>query len=98
MGRRTRFCFVEWPPFVGFASTATMRTAHPPTGGEVYSSLDEQVARFAGLPGSAIVGFQDLDDPPLRATFGGIMCASYQCFGALGIITSGPARDLDQVR
>jgi regulator of RNase E activity RraA len=26
------------------------------------------------------------------------MCASYQCFGALGIITSGPARDLDQVR
>jgi 4-hydroxy-4-methyl-2-oxoglutarate aldolase len=26
------------------------------------------------------------------------MCASYQCFGALGIVTSGPARDLDQVR
>jgi regulator of RNase E activity RraA len=42
--------------------------------------------------------FQDLDDPPVGATFGEIMCASYQCFGALGIITSGPARDLDQVR
>src|SRR5262249_11055546 len=24
--------------------------------------------------------------------------ATYQCFGALGIITSGPGRDLDQVR
>ncbi len=98
MDSRIRSCFPEMPPIVGFASTATMRTAHPPAGGEVYSSLDEQVARFAELPGPAIVVFQDLDDPPLGATFGEIMCASYQCFGALGIITSGPARDLDQVR
>ncbi len=98
MDARIRSCFPEMPPIVGFASTATMRTAHPPAGGEVYSSLDEQVARFAELPGPAIVVFQDLDDPPVAATFGEIMCASYQCFGALGIITSGPARDLDQVR
>ena len=98
MDSRIRSCFPEMPPIVGFASTATMRTAQPPVGGEVYSSLDEQVARFAELPGPAIVVFQDLDDPPVGATFGEIMCASYQCFGALGIITSGPARDLDQVR
>jgi regulator of RNase E activity RraA len=98
MDGRIRACFPEMPPIVGFASTATMRTAEPPAGGEVYSSLDEQIARFAELPGPAIVVFQDLDDPPIGATFGEIMCASYQCFGALGIITSGPARDLDQVR
>src|SRR5438552_1397308 len=98
MDTRIRACFPEMPPIVGFASTATMRTADPPAGDEVYSSLDEQVARFAELPGPAIVVFQDLDDPPVGATFGEIMCASYQCFGALGIITSGPARDLDQVR
>ena len=98
MDARIRSCFPEMPPIVGFASTATMRTANPPAGGEVYSSLDEQVARFAELPGPAIVVFQDLDDPPVGATFGEIMCGSYQCFGALGIITSGPARDLDQVR
>jgi len=98
MDSRIRACFPEMPPIVGFASTATMRTAEPPAGGEVYSSLDEQLARFADLPGPAIVVFQDLDDPPVGATFGEIMCASYQCFGALGIVTSGPARDLDQVR
>jgi 4-hydroxy-4-methyl-2-oxoglutarate aldolase len=98
MDVRIRSCFPEMPPIVGFASTATMRTAHSPAGGEVYSSLDEQVARFAELAGPAIVVFQDLDDPPVGATFGEIMCASYQCFGALGIVTSGPARDLDQVR
>jgi 4-hydroxy-4-methyl-2-oxoglutarate aldolase len=98
MDRRIRACFPEMPPIVGYASTATMRTAYAKAEGDVYNSLDEQLARFAELPGPAIVVFQDLDDPPVGATFGEIMCASYQCFGALGIITSGPARDLDQVR
>ncbi len=98
MDSRIRACFPEMPPIVGYASTATMRTAYARAEGAVYSTLDEQVARFADLAGPAIVVFQDLDDPPVGATFGEIMCASYQCFGALGIITSGPARDLDQVR
>jgi regulator of RNase E activity RraA len=98
MDGRIRACFPEMPPIVGYASTATMRTAWQRTDGDVYSGLDEQVARFAELPGPAIVVFQDLDDPALGATFGEVMCASYRCFGALGIVTSGPARDLDQVR
>jgi len=98
MDGRIRACFPEMPPIVGYASTATMRTACARAEGDVYGSLDEQVARFAELPGPAIVVFQDTDDPPVGATFGEVMCGSYQCFGALGIITSGPARDLDQVR
>jgi regulator of RNase E activity RraA len=98
MDGRIRACFPEMPPIVGYASTATMRTAWPRAQGDVYSGLDEQVARFAELPGPAMVVFQDLDDPPLGATFGEVMCASYRCFGAVGIVTSGPARDLDQVR
>ena len=54
--------------------------------------------RFAELPGPAIVVYQDLDDPCVAATFGEIMCSTYQAFGAAGLITSGAARDLDQVR
>ena len=98
MDSRIRACFPEMPPVVGFASTATMRTAVAQSAGAVYGSLDEQVARFSELPGPAIVVFQDLDDPPVGATFGEVMCSSYKCFGALAIITNGPARDLDQVR
>src|SRR6266403_2639279 len=94
MDTRIRACFPEMPPIVGFASTATMRTADPPAGGEVYSSLDEQLARFAGLPGPAIVVFQDLDDPPAGATFGEITCSVYKGFGSAGLITSGGGRDL----
>jgi regulator of RNase E activity RraA len=98
MDGRIRACFPEMAPIVGYAATATMRCAEPRREGDVYGSLDEQVARFAELAGPPIVVFQDLDDPPVAATFGEIMCTTYQSFGAAGLITSGPARDLDQVR
>src|SRR5579872_7065911 len=98
MDGRIRACFPEMPPIVGYAATATMRCDAPRREGDVYGSLDQQVARFAELPGTPIVVFQDLDDPPLSATFGEIMCSTYKAFGAAGIITSGAARDLDQVR
>lgn len=98
MDGRIRACFPEMPAIAGYASTATMRCAFPKREGDVYSSLDEQVARFAELPGPPIVVYQDLDDPCVAATFGEIMCSTYQAFGAAGLITSGAARDLDQVR
>jgi regulator of RNase E activity RraA len=98
MDARIRSCFPEMPPIAGYAATATMRCDAPRRSGDVYSSLDEQVARFAELPGTPIVVFQDLDDPCVAATFGEIMCSTYQAFGAAGLITSGAARDLDQVR
>src|SRR5690348_13353451 len=98
MDGRIRACFPEMPPAVGYAATATMRCAFPRRDGDVYGSLDEQVARFAELPGPPMVVFQDLDDPPVAATFGEIMCTTYKSFGAAGLITSGAARDVDQVR
>jgi len=98
MDGRIRACFPEMPPAVGYAATASMRCAFPRREGDVYGSLDEQVARFGELPGPPIVVFQDLDDPPVAATFGEIMCTTYQSFGAAALITSGAARDLDQVR
>ncbi len=99
MDGRIRACFPEMPAIVGYAATATFRSsAPPPPGADVYDAIETQVARFAGLSGPAIVVFQDLDDPPAAATFGEIMCTTYQTFGAVGLITSGAGRDLDQVR
>jgi regulator of RNase E activity RraA len=97
MDTRIRACFPNLPPMVGFAATATYRSAAPPRSGMIYSGLGEQVASFAELPGPAVVVFQDLDDPVAAATFGEVMCTTYQAFGAAGLITSGAARDLDQV-
>ncbi len=98
MDGRIRACFPEMPPIVGYAATATIRCAFARSEGSVYGSLEEQVSRFSEIPGPPIVVFQDLDDPPVAATFGEIMCTTYQSFGAAGLITSGAARDLDQVR
>src|SRR5689334_11832104 len=98
MDERIRACFPEMPPMVGYASTATYRGAIPRSDDIEYSSLDHQVLAFAELPGPPVVVFQDLDDPAVAATFGEIMCSTYQAFGAVGLITSGGARDLDQVR
>ena len=98
MDSRIRACFPEMSPAVGYAATATMRCAEPRREGDVYETLDQQVARFAELPGPPIVVYQDLDDSAVAATFGEIMCSTYRAFGAQALITSGAARDLDQVR
>src|SRR5919199_746978 len=97
MDGRIQACFPKLPPMVGYASTATFRSAAAPRAGNVYSSLAEQVASFADLPGPPVVVFQDLDDPPAAATYGEVMCTTYKAFGAVGLITSGAGRDLDQV-
>src|SRR6187401_3837433 len=97
MDKRIQACYPKLPPMVGYASTATFRSAAPPRAGNVYSGLAEQVASFAELPGPAVVVFQDLDEPVAAATFGEVMCTTYRAFGAVGLITSGAGRDLDQV-
>jgi regulator of RNase E activity RraA len=94
---RIQACYPKLPPMVGYASTALFRSAAPPRSGGAYSGLVEQVASFAELPGPAVVVFQDLDSPVASATFGEVMCTTYKAFGAVGLITSGAGRDLDQV-
>jgi regulator of RNase E activity RraA len=98
MDKRIQACFPEMPPMVGFAATATFRSSGPPRVGDAYSSTAVQVERFEELSGPAVVVFQDLDDPVVAATFGEVMCTTYQAFGAVGLVTSGAGRDLEQVR
>ena len=98
MDHRIRADFPELPPMVGFAATAAFRSGAPPAGGSAYGSLSDQVEAFEALPGPAVVVFQDLDDPPVGATFGEVMCSVYRGFGSVGLITSGGGRDLLQVR
>jgi 4-hydroxy-4-methyl-2-oxoglutarate aldolase len=98
MDSRIRAAFPELPPMVGFAATAAFRSDAPPAAGDAYTSMEKQVACFAELAGPAVVVFQDLDDPPVGATFGEVMCSTYRAFGSVGLVTSGAGRDLEQVR
>lgn len=99
MDRSIEACFPELPPTVGFATTATFRSAEPGREGDSYSSLSDQMKKVVeNVPAPRIVVFQDLDEPPAAATFGEVMCTVYQSFGCVGLITSGAARDVEQVR
>lgn len=98
MDQRIMAAFPEMKPVVGYAATATFRSADKPPSGAGYGGMLEQIERFPELSGPAFVVFQDLDDPTAAATFGEVMCTTYKAFGAVGLVTSGAGRDLDQVR
>lgn len=98
MDGRICACYPELPPMLGYAATATFRAACEPSDASAYVTVDEQVRRFTEIPAPPVVVVQDLDDPPVAATFGEVMCATYQAFGAAGLVTSGAARDVEQVR
>jgi len=97
MGREVESCFPEFPPMVGFAAPAAFRSDAPPAAGDAYGSIEAQLEQFERLPGPAVVLIQDLDDPPVGAVFGEVMCSTYQAFGAQGLVTNGGGRDLLQV-
>lgn len=98
MDGRIQAAFPDLPPMVGLATTASFRSSGPPAQGDAYGSLAEQASRLEALGGPGVVVFQDLDEPPVGATFGEVMCSVYRAFGAVGLISSGGGRDLDQVR
>lgn len=98
MDARIQCNFPEFPPMVGFAATASFRSDAPPAGGDAYGSIQAQLEQFGELPGPPVVVFQDLDDPPVAAVFGEVMCSTYKAYGSVGLITNGAGRDLDQVR
>jgi regulator of RNase E activity RraA len=94
-----RALFPEMGPAVGFATTATFRSASPPAAGDAYSTLGDQVEAFVReVPAPRLVVFEDIDPQVTGATFGEVMCTVYKAFGCAGLITSGGARDLEQVR
>jgi regulator of RNase E activity RraA len=97
MDGRIRCEYPDLPPMVGYAATATYRSAYAPAEGEGCEPA-ELLETFESLPGPAVVVIQDLDEPPAAACFGDVACSSYQAFGARGVVTSGAGRDLEQVQ
>jgi 4-hydroxy-4-methyl-2-oxoglutarate aldolase len=95
---RIKADFPLLPPMVGYAATASFRSDAPPMGGDAYGSIQAQLEQFAKLLGPAVVVFQDLDEPPVSAVFGEVMCSTYKAYGSAGLVTNGAGRDLLQVK
>jgi len=90
--------YPQLKPVVGYASTATFRSAYPSVKKATYARIADHAEKMQELPSPRFVVFQDLDSPPAAATLGEIMATAYQRFGAVGLITSGAARDILQIQ
>ncbi len=98
--RHLHCAFPELPPIVGYARTARIRAATPPSAG----NEDQTAARLAyyryidagaGPTGMVI---EDIDTTPGYGSWWGEVHSNvHQALGALGVVTSGSVRDLDMI-
>ena len=97
MQREISAAFPDLPSMVGYASTVICRTFVAPVDKGAAASVPDVIARFAELTGPAVIVIQNLDSGGSAAMFGDVMCTSFRAFGAVGLVTNGPGRDLQQV-
>lgn len=90
--------YPDLPPAVGYAVTATFRSAYPASAADAYGGMPQLLADAQAIPAPRIIVFQDLDEPPAAATYGEVMATTFKAFGFVGLITNGAARDIEQVR
>ena len=95
---RVTAAFPEMAPIVGVACTAAFRANVPPTSEDPYGPVDQLFDLIGAQREPAIVVCEDRDDSSAGAIFGDVMCSIYKNLGAVGLITSGAGRDLDQVK
>lgn len=97
MNASIRALFPRLPPIVGYATTATYRSAYPPATPDTYRRLAEHAERLQEVPAPRVAVIQDLNEPPVAAVVGEVMSRIYQRFNCAGFITNGAARDLLQI-
>jgi regulator of RNase E activity RraA len=92
--------FPDLPPMVGYARTARIRAAAPPSAG----NEDQNAARLAyyryieDCHGPSVMVMEDIDTPPgFGSWWGEVHSNVHKALGVLGVVTSGSVRDLDMI-
>jgi regulator of RNase E activity RraA len=88
------------PPMVGYARTATIRAVEP-SARDANAMREQRLAYYAYIeagPRPSIVVIQDIDPRPgFGAFWGEVQTAVHKGLGALGGVTNGSIRDIDQI-
>ena len=93
-----RCLFPKLGVMVGYAVTARIRAAQPPAEGEKIASNFDWWNLVLQTPRPRVVVIQDLDDPPAVGSFWGEVQANiHKALGAIGTVTDGGVRDLNEV-
>ena len=88
------------PPVVGYARTALIRAVDTPAAGaaEMHERRLAYYDYVAAEPHPTVVVIQDIDPHPgFGAFWGEVQTAVHKGLGALGGVTNGSIRDLDQI-
>jgi 4-hydroxy-4-methyl-2-oxoglutarate aldolase len=94
-----RCIFEDFPPVVGYAATARVRTSVPPMHGHNYLDRTDWWNAILKIPAPRIVVVEDVEKRPGLGSFVGEVHANI--LGALGCVaavTNGAVRGLPQVR
>jgi regulator of RNase E activity RraA len=96
---RIRCMFEDFPPMVGYAATARLRTGEPPIAGRIYHERADWWQSILAIPSPRVVVLADLDTPPGRgALLGDMHAAILRGLGCVGYVTNGAVRELPSVR
>jgi len=94
-----RCIFDDFPPMVGYAATARLRSVEPPIAGRVYEDRTDWWHSILQQPAPRIVVLEDVDKPPgLGAFLGDMHAAILRALGCIGFVTDGAVRELPQVK
>jgi len=96
---RIRCMFEDFPPMVGYAATARLRSGEPPVAGRTYMDRTDWWNSILQVPPPRIVVLEDLDKPPgLGAFLGDMHAAILRALGCVGYVTDGAVRELPRVK
>jgi 4-hydroxy-4-methyl-2-oxoglutarate aldolase len=96
---RIRCMFEDFPPMVGYAATAQLRSGEPPIAGRIYVDRTDWRNSILQVPAPRIVVLEDLDEPPgVGAFLGDMQAAILRALGCVGFVTDGAVRELPRVR
>ncbi len=91
--------FEDWPPMVGYAATARLRSGDAPMSGGAYHDRGDWWQSILEIPAPRIVVMEDLDRPPgVGAFLGDMHAAILRALGCAGYVTDGAVREIPRVR
>jgi regulator of RNase E activity RraA len=94
-----RCMFEDFPPMLGYAATAQLRSEDPPIGRRGMFDRSDWWKSILDVPAPRIVVLEDMDDPPGHGAFiGDVHSAILRALGCIGVVTNGAVRELPRVR
>jgi len=95
---RIHCMFDSFPPMVGYAATARLRTGEPPIAGRMYHDRTDWWNSILEVPAPRVAVIEDIDKPAgVGAFLGDMHAAILIALGCVGYVTDGAVRELPRV-